>query len=140
MTSILLMAVLGCACPCITMGAEADRARAFEEAEWVILGRVASATVTVWTEGGISPTATSLVPSTIAYRIQVQRLWKGKYTDEITVEAAGQPTSCGAALELGRYYVLYLQRIDGKAILYSCTRHFAVVGSYYERRWLDSQN
>jgi hypothetical protein len=122
------------------MGAEADRARAFEEAEWILLGRVASATVTAWAEGGIRPTATSLVPGTITYRIQVQRLWKGKYADELTVEAPGQPTTCGAALELGQYYVLYLQRIDGKPLLYSCTRRFGVAGSYNERKWLDSQN
>jgi hypothetical protein len=139
MTSILLMAILGCVCPCVTLGAEADRARAFDDAEWVLQGRVAAATVTAWAEGGISRTATSLVPSTIEYRIQVQRLWKGEHTDELTVEASGQPTSCGAALELGQYYVLYLQRIDGKAILYSCTRRLLVVGSYSERQWLDSK-
>ena len=140
MTGIVLMAILGCACPCVTMGAEADRARAFEEAEWILLGRVASATVTAWSEGGIRPTPTSLVPSTIQYRIQVQRLWKGKYADDLVVEAPYQPTDCGGTLELGQFYVLYLRRIDGKPFFYSCTRRFGIAGSYSERQWLDSQH
>lgn len=121
------------------MGAAADRARAYDEAEWIVLGRVAAATVTAWTEGGIPPATGYMVPGTIAYRIQVQRLWKGKYTDELLVEAPRQPTDCGAVLELGKSYVLYLERLDGKPLLYSCTRRLGVDGSYSERQWLDSQ-
>jgi hypothetical protein len=132
--------LFGCACMCMSQGDSADRVNAFAGAAWVIQGRVTAATVLEWSESGWRHTPTSLVPNVISYRIEIQRRWKGEPVDTLTVEAPYLRSTCGATLELGQYYVLYLDRIEEKALLYACTRRMGVVGSYREREWLDLQN